>query len=116
MKPLYFKSQVELRKWFKSESKTSEELWVVFYRKGSEEKSVSYPEAVDEALCFGWIDGIRKKLTDTTYMNRFTPRRSKSNWSDINKGHAKRLIKEGKMTPAGLAEIERAKDDGRWNK
>lgn len=114
MKPKFFKSQSELRNWFIEEHKTSTEIWIGFYRKSSGKVSTSYSEAVDEALCFGWIDGIRKKIDDTRYANRFTPRRPKSNWSKINIENVKRLKRAGKMTPLGLEEILRAKADGRF--
>lgn len=116
MKPLFFKTPSELRNWFRAEHDKSEEVWIAFYKKGSGLVSVTYSEALDQALCFGWIDGIRKKVDEVSYMNRFTPRRPKGNWSKINVGHAKRLIREGLMMPAGLKEVTRAKTDGRWKK
>lgn len=112
MKPRFFKSKTELRQWFAAKHETSSEVWIGFYKKNAGEISVSYPEAVDQALCFGWIDGIRKKIDDTRYTNRFTPRRPKSNWSKINIENAKRLKKAGEMMPAGLEEFARAKAAG----
>jgi len=114
MKPRFFKSKFELRNWFVEKHKTSTEVWIGFYKKDSGKVSVSYLEAVDEALCFGWIDGIRKKVDDTRYANRFTPRRPKSNWSRVNVENVKRLKKAGQMTAAGLEEVARAKADGRF--
>ncbi len=114
MKPKFFKSQSELRKWFADKHDTSTEIWIGFYKKSADKVSVSYLEAVDEALCFGWIDGIRKKVDDIRYTNRFTPRRPKSNWSKINIENAKRLKKSGKIKPSGLEEIKRAIADGRF--
>ena len=116
IKPLFFKTSTELRNWFITEHDKSKEVWIGFYKKDSGKISVTYPEAVDQALCFGWIDGIRKKVDDIRYTNRFTPRRPKSNWSKINIAHAKRLMKEGLMKPSGLKEVARAKTDGRWKK
>ncbi len=113
MKPKFFKSQSELRNWFAENHDSSTEVWIGFYRKGSGHVSVSYLEAVDEALCFGWIDGIRKKIDDTRYTNRFTPRRPKSNWSKMNIENVKRLKKAGQMMAPGLKEFKRAKSDGR---
>ena len=113
MKPRFFKSQSDLRDWFAAKHDTSAEVWIGFYKKNSGKVSVSYAEAVDQALCFGWIDGIRKKIDDTRYANRFTPRRLKSNWSKINIENVKRLKKSGKMMPAGLEEMARAKAAGR---
>lgn len=114
VKPRFFKTQSDLRKWFVQKHQTSDEIWIGFYRKAAGKTSVSYAEAVDEALYFGWIDGIRKKIYDTRYANRFTPRRAKSNWSKINIQNANRLIKARRMTSAGLKEIARAKADGRF--
>ncbi len=116
MTPLFFKTPDELRNWFCTEHDKLKEVWIGFYKKNSGKKSVTYAEALDQALCFGWIDGIRKKVDDLSYMNRFTPRRPKSNWSKINVGHAKRLTKEGQMMSPGLKEVARAKTDGRWKK
>ena len=92
----------------------STEVWIGFYKKNSGKASVSYVEAVDEALCFGWIDGIRKKIDLIRYTNRFTPRRPKSNWSKINIENVKRLKRTGRMKPSGLKEVARAKADGRF--
>lgn len=114
MKPRFFKSQSELRKWFFEKHNSTSEIWIGFYKKNSGKVSVSYADAVDQALCFGWIDGIRKKIDDMRYTNRFTPRRHKSNWSKINIENVKRLKKSGKMTSAGLEEVARAKADGRF--
>jgi uncharacterized protein YdeI (YjbR/CyaY-like superfamily) len=114
MEPLFFKTSEELRSWFNTEHDELKEVWIGFYKKNSGKNSVTYAEALDQALCFGWIDGIRKKIDDLSYMNRFTPRRPKSNWSKINVGHAKRLTKAGLMMPSGIKEVDRAKADGRW--
>lgn len=114
MKPRFFRSQSELRSWFTKKHKTSAEVSIGFYKKDSGKVSVSYLEAVDEALCFGWIDGIRKKIDDTRYANRFTPRRPKSNWSKLNIENVKRLKKAGQMMPFGLEEVARAVADGRF--
>lgn len=114
MKPKFFKTPDHLRTWFQSEHAESKEIWIGFYKKDSGKQSVTYAEALDQALCFGWIDGIRKKVDDISYTNRFTPRRPKSNWSKINVGHVKRLTKDGLMMPSGIKEVDRAKTDGRW--
>jgi uncharacterized protein YdeI (YjbR/CyaY-like superfamily) len=89
--------------------------WVKFAKKGSGVKSVTYPEALDVALCYGWIDGQVRSLDERYYVQRFTPRRSRSNWSKINCGKAQRLIADGRMKPAGLAQVQAAKADGRWD-
>ncbi len=86
-----------------------------FAKKGASVKSVSFQEALDVALCYGWIDGQGKSEGDETYLQRFTPRRKRSTWSKRNRARALELIEEGRMRPAGLAEVERAKEDGRWD-
>jgi uncharacterized protein YdeI (YjbR/CyaY-like superfamily) len=90
-------------------------IWLRIYKKGSGVKSVSYPEALDGALCFGWIDGLKRPFDSKSWIQRFTPRRPKSLWSKINTGHVERLTGIGKIRPAGLAAIEAAKKDGRWH-
>ncbi len=114
MKVRHFKSQADFRKWLEKNAAKTKELWVGFYRKDSGKVGMTYPQALDEALCFGWIDGVRKRVDDQSYTNRFTPRSPRGKWSKINTGHVERLIKVGAMTPAGLAEVEKAKKDGRW--
>ena len=114
IRPRFFKTAAELRKWFVAEHDKSKEIWIGFYKKGSGKISATYAEALDQALCFGWIDGIRKKVGPISYANRFTPRRPKSNWSKINVGHVERLIKDKQMEPSGLQQVALAKADGRW--
>lgn len=89
-------------------------VWLRIYKKNSKVASVSYEEAVDDALCYGWIDGQRKSHDELSFLQKFTPRRSKSIWSKKNIENVARLEKEGRMMPAGKAEIEKAKNDGRW--
>ncbi len=101
-KPTYFAHPGELRRWFEQNHTTVDELWVGFYKKATGIPSVDWPQSVDEALCFGWIDGIRKKIDEKSYMIRFTPRRANSHWSAVNIANVKRLKKEGLMTPAGI--------------
>lgn len=113
MKPRYFNTQSELRNWFVENHESATEVWIGFYRETFGKISVSYAEAVDEALCFGWIDGVRKKVNQTRYANRFTPRRPKSNWSKTNIENVNRLKKAGKMTRLGLEAIDRRKSKGR---
>lgn len=112
--PLFFKTSADLRTWFKKNHDQSKELWIGFYKKSSAEKAIGYAEALDQALCFGWIDGIKKSIDDVSFANRFAPRKPNSNWSKINTVHIKRLIKSGLMMPSGLKEVARAKKDGRW--
>ena len=91
-------------------------VWLVLAKKGTEDPtSLTYDQALEEALCHGWIDGQVRRRDEATYRQRFTPRRRRSSWSKRNTGHAERLFLEGRMHPAGLAEVERAKADGRWD-
>ena len=114
MKVRHFKSQADFRRWLEKNGSRTKELWIGFYRKDLGKVGMTYAQALDEALCFGWIDGIRKRVDEQSYTNRFTPRTPRGKWSKINTGHVERLIKAGMMTPAGLTEVENAKKDGRW--
>ena len=93
----------------------SDGLWLKIAKKGSGVESVTYGQAVEVALCYGWIDGQARKFDEDHYLQRFTPRRSRSRWSKVNREKTTRLIEGGKMKPAGLREVERAKADGRWD-
>jgi len=101
--------------WLTEHHSTAAGLWVKFAKKGSDIESITYAEAIDVALCYGWIDGHKKSLDEQFWLQRFTPRAPRSRWSKINCAKAAALIKSGKMKPAGLREIERAKADGRWD-
>jgi uncharacterized protein YdeI (YjbR/CyaY-like superfamily) len=101
--PVFFESSSELHKWFQKNHGKAPELWIGFYSAKSKKKRVTYKEAVDEALCFGWIDGIRKNINEESYTNRFTPRRKNSIWSNINTKRIKELIEERRVHPSGLA-------------
>lgn len=101
MKITYFKSAAAFRTWLEQHHATERELFVGFYKKASGRAGLTYAEAVDEALCFGWIDGVKRRVDQFSYQHRFTPRTAKSIWSRINIQHAERLIKTGRMTPAG---------------
>ncbi|HEY8430056.1 MAG TPA: YdeI/OmpD-associated family protein [Sandaracinaceae bacterium] len=105
-KPIFFRSAAELRAWLEANHATATELWIGYYKKGTTKKGITYAEAVDEALCFGWIDGQARSIDAERYQQRFTPRRKNSNWSKINVAKAERLIAEGRMRPAGLAAFE----------
>lgn len=107
MKPKFFSTPAEFRQWLEQNHDKESELMIGFHRKASGKKSITYAEAVDEALCFGWIDGVRKKLNETSYVQRFTPRKPRSIWSLINVNHVERLKKEGRMHAAGLETYER---------
>jgi uncharacterized protein YdeI (YjbR/CyaY-like superfamily) len=106
MKPFFFTCSADFRKWLEVHHADSPELWVGFHKKASGKASITYPEALDEALCFGWIDGVRKNVNETSYTIRFTPRKARSNWSLVNIRRATELKKLGRMTPAGLKEFE----------
>ena len=97
----FFETGAELRTWLASNHETADELWVGMYRKATGRPSITWPEVVDEALCYGWIDGIRRGIDDTSYTNRITPRRKGSNWSAINIRRVGELESEGRMTDAG---------------
>lgn len=112
--PRFFKTSAALRIWFTKNHDQATELWIGFYKKDSRKKAIGYADALDQALCFGWIDGIKKSMDEVSFANRFTPRKRTSNWSQINTVHADRLIEAGLMMPPGLEEIIRAKEDGRW--
>ena len=101
--PTFFETPAAFRAWLKKHHETAAELVVGFYRKDSGRKSITWQEAVDEALCFGWIDGIRRKHSEIAYSNRFTPRRARSNWSAINIARVAELTKQKRMQPAGHA-------------
>lgn len=109
-----FRSTEELRAWLMREHSRATGLLLRIYKKGSGIASVTYAEALDQALCFGWIDGQKLPLDAVSWVQKFTPRRSKSGWSKMNIGHVDRLVQGGQMMPAGLKEVEAAKADGRW--
>lgn len=109
MKPRFFKTAADLRTWFERHHDTAPELWVGYYKTRSGKRGITWPESVDEALCFGWIDGIRKGLDENRYTNRFTPRKPTSNWSARNVERVQELTRLGRMRPAGLAAFEARK-------
>ena len=100
MKPRFFKSPSDFRKWLAANHAKAKELWVGFYKKDSGKRSITWPESVDEALCFGWIDGVRKRIDAESYMIRFSPRKPSSIWSTVNIRNAEKLIREKRMPPA----------------
>jgi uncharacterized protein YdeI (YjbR/CyaY-like superfamily) len=112
--PKHFKNRDEFRKWLQKNHSKQTELWILFYKVHTKKKCVRYAEAVEESLCFGWIDGIVKRIDDEKHVQRFTPRKAKSIWSKVNKERAKRMIDAGKMTDAGLVKIKEAKKSGWW--
>jgi uncharacterized protein YdeI (YjbR/CyaY-like superfamily) len=111
---LFFRSAAEFRKWLVANHRQADGIWLRISKKNSAEPSVSYAEALDEALCFGWIDGQKLPRDGSSWLQGFSRRRSKSGWSKINTKHAERLAATKRMQPAGQAEIDAAKKDGRW--
>src|SRR5829696_10195344 len=105
-KPTFFESEADFRRWLETNHETAPELLVGFWKKGSGKASIDWPQARDQALCFGWIDGVRRSLGDEAYTIRFTPRQRRSFWSVVNIRRAGELIAEGRMRPAGLAAFE----------
>src|SRR5512141_2418662 len=102
MRPIFFATPDDFRKWLAKHHAGTPELWVGFYKKDSGRPSITWPESVDEALCVGWIDGLRKSIDARSYMIRFTPRKPGSIWSAVNTRRAKELIEHERMLPAGL--------------
>lgn len=113
--PRAFATSRDLEKWLKQNHKTETELWVRIYKKGSGTPSVTWNDCVIACLTWGWIDGHKRALDEASFLQRITPRRAKSNWSKKNCEHAERLIAEGLMQPSGLAHVEAARKDGRWD-
>jgi uncharacterized protein YdeI (YjbR/CyaY-like superfamily) len=113
MKPAFFKSSLDWRSWLEANHDNCLELWVGFYKKSSGKVSVTYPEAVDEALCFGWIDGVRKSVAPDAYTVRFTPRQSKSQWSEVNRQRFQKLADAGRVRHAGLTAFADAINESR---
>jgi uncharacterized protein YdeI (YjbR/CyaY-like superfamily) len=111
-----FQTQKKWRAWLVKNYAKSNGVWLQLYKKNSGVKSINHDMALDEALCFGWIDGQAKSYDEQSYLQKFTPRRKRSVWSKRNTEKVEQLIKEGKMHASGLAEIEAAKADGRWQK
>ncbi|MBT2907278.1 YdeI/OmpD-associated family protein [Streptomyces cellulosae] len=111
---LGFSTQEEFEAWLEEHQGDAEGLWLRIPRKGSGLKGVDYATALESALCFGWIDGQKRSLDETYWVQRFTPRRARSRWSAVNRQKTIELIERGRMRPAGLREVERAQADGRW--
>ncbi|MBA3454973.1 MAG: YdeI/OmpD-associated family protein [Deltaproteobacteria bacterium] len=112
---LPFATWRDYERWLAKHHKTATVVWIKHAKKTSGEASITWTEAVDVALCYGWIDGQSRSLDERYYLQRYTPRRARSKWSKINRDRVARLIASKRMRPAGLAEVERAKADGRWD-
>jgi uncharacterized protein YdeI (YjbR/CyaY-like superfamily) len=110
MKPIFFPTPADFRRWLEENHERETELLVGFYKVGSGKPSMTWSEAVDQALCFGWIDGVRRAIDAESYSNRFTPRRAKSNWSAVNIKKVEELTAQGLMQPAGLAAYEKREE------
>jgi uncharacterized protein YdeI (YjbR/CyaY-like superfamily) len=111
LKATFFATSADLRAWLEQHHADRDELVVGFHRKASGKRSITWPEAVDQALCFGWIDGVRRSLDDESYTVRFTPRRARSTWSAVNVGRVAELTKLGLMNPAGVSAFEARRED-----
>ena len=111
-----FTTRQKWREWLERNHSKSTGIFLRIFKKDSGKKTVTHLEALDEALCFGWIDGVRKSYDDESFLQKFTPRQKRSIWSKRNQENVARLIKEQRMTDAGIAEVERAKNDGRWDR
>ena len=116
MKKKLFKNRNEWRSWLEKNHDKETEIWLVFYKVKVKKKSIKYDEAVEEALCFGWIDSIVKRIDNEKHMQKYTPRRVNSNWSASNKARVNQLTTEGLMTESGLKAVEIAKQNGSWSK
>lgn len=109
-----FETPEQLHAWLRQHHASAPELWVRIFKKGTGQPTVTWDDCVVVAICWGWIDGVRNALDDTSFLQRLTPRRARSNWSQKNVQHAERLIAQGHMQAAGLAQVEAARSDGRW--
>ncbi len=115
MKQVYFKTRDAWRKWLSKNHEKNAGIWLIFYKKHTGKPTLEYDAAVEEALCFGWIDSIIKKIDDERYVRKFTPRKPDSRWSELNKKRIAKLTKQGLMTKAGVAMVTAAKKSGLWN-
>jgi uncharacterized protein YdeI (YjbR/CyaY-like superfamily) len=111
MEPIFFATPALFRKWLARNHDKASELLVGFFKKASGEPSITWPQSVDEALCFGWIDGVRRRIDDVSYSIRFTPRKKTSNWSAINMARVEELTQRGLMQPAGLSAFEQRREE-----
>lgn len=115
IEPIHFEGPADFEAWLERHGSSTDELWVEIFKKHTSVASIDWKEAVDVALCFGWIDSQSRRIDADRYRQRFTPRRPRSKWSKVNRRKVEELISAGRMREAGLAEVERAKADGRWD-
>jgi len=113
---LFFKNRDEWRKWLTQNHDANDGVWLIYYKKHTGKESVSYNDAVEEALCFGWIDSVIKSIDNERYKQKYTPRRKNSIWSKLNKSRVEKMMEQGLMTEYGLKKIDEAKKNGLWNK
>jgi uncharacterized protein YdeI (YjbR/CyaY-like superfamily) len=113
---LFMTNRGEWRAWLKRNNGIAKQVWLIYYKKHTGKPSISYDDSVEQAICFGWIDGVLKRLDDERCARKFMPRRSKSRWSELNKKRAEKMMEAGWMTEAGLARIKEAKESGEWFK
>ncbi|MGD2085491.1 MAG: YdeI/OmpD-associated family protein [Candidatus Aminicenantes bacterium] len=113
-KTLHVSNREDWRQWLEKNHDKEKEVWLIFYKKRTGKPSIPYDDAVEEALCLGWIDSIIKRIDDEKYARKFTPRKPDSKWSELNKKRVKKMIREGQMTEVGLALIDAAKKSGKW--
>ncbi len=110
-----FTTVAAFEKWLRANHDREPELWLRLWKKGSGKPTITHLEAIDVVLCWGWIDGIRKGFDDESFLQRYTPRKAKSIWSQVNRDNVARLVAEGRMTPHGLKHVDAARQDGRWD-
>jgi uncharacterized protein YdeI (YjbR/CyaY-like superfamily) len=109
-----FRTEAAFAAWMKANHARETEIWLKIHKKGLGLPTLTIAQALDVVLCWGWIDGIRKAFDEHSYLQRYTPRRARSAWSEINRGHVERLTAAGRMAPAGQRQVDAAKADGRW--
>lgn len=114
MKEIYIKNRSEWRNWLEKNHDRSKGVWLIFYKKHTGKPAIEYDASVEEALCFGWIDSIIKKLDDERFVRKFTPRNPDSQWSELNKKRVKKLMSQGLMTEPGITRVKEAKETGLW--
>jgi len=113
---LYVTNRDDWRRWLRKNHDTKKEVWLIYYKKHTDRPSIPYDNSVEEAICFGWIDNIIKRIDDEKFARKFTPRKAKSKWSELNKKRARKMIEKEKMAEAGLTKIREAKKSGEWFK
>jgi uncharacterized protein YdeI (YjbR/CyaY-like superfamily) len=113
---LYMTNREDWRAWLEKHHDIEKEVWLIYYKKHTGKPTIPYDDAVEEALCYGWIDSLVKRIDDEKYTQKYTPRKKKSIWSKTNKKRVAKMIRQGRMTEAGLAKVRQAKENGEWDK